>query len=156
MPEPAVGNDLRPTSSRSNVSNVSSLSSNVHYQDPSISMTTDTSRLDPSAPSNAGPPKKRARNNSNFDPERRDSFGAAKSTSPNGDKKDPHSILVREKKQKACANCRRAKLKCIVEENESDCVRCRARKERCIFYPRGHVSAAARESGQMLCAVLTS
>jgi len=52
----------------------------------------------------------------------------------------PPSILVREKKQKACANCRRAKLKCIVENNEADCVRCRARKERCVFYPRGHVS----------------
>jgi hypothetical protein len=47
---------------------------------------------------------------------------------------------VREKKQKACANCRRAKLKCIVENNQTDCVRCRARKERCVFYPRGHVS----------------
>lgn len=54
------------------------------------------------------------------------------------------SVLVREKKQKACANCRRAKLKCIVEGNETDCVRCRARKERCIFYPRGHVSGYAR------------
>jgi hypothetical protein len=53
---------------------------------------------------------------------------------------EPPSILVREKKQKACANCRRAKLKCIVENNEVDCVRCRARKERCVFYPRGHVS----------------
>lgn len=58
---------------------------------------------------------------------------------PKGENGMP-SVLVREKKQKACANCRRAKLKCIVEDNETDCVRCRARKERCIFYPRGHVS----------------
>lgn len=107
-------------------------------------MTTDTSRPETLAPPSAPPPKKRARNNSNVGSERRDSF-AAKSSSPNGDKKDPHSILVREKKQKACANCRRAKLKCIVEENESDCVRCRARKERCIFYPRGHVSRTNTE-----------
>lgn len=49
------------------------------------------------------------------------------------------SVLVREKKQKACANCRRAKLKCIVETDGTDCVRCKARKERCIFYPRSHV-----------------
>ncbi len=53
--------------------------------------------------------------------------------------KAPPSVLVREKKQKACANCRRAKLKCIVESGDADCVRCRARKERCIFYPRSHV-----------------
>ena len=50
------------------------------------------------------------------------------------------SVLVREKKQKACANCRRAKLKCIVEEGKTDCVRCEARKEKCVFYPRSHVS----------------
>jgi hypothetical protein len=48
-------------------------------------------------------------------------------------------VLVREKKQKACANCRRAKLKCIVE-GDGDCVRCKARKEKCVFYPRSHVS----------------
>lgn len=54
------------------------------------------------------------------------------------DTDEPPSVLVREKKQKACANCRRAKLKCIVEGNETECVRCRARKERCVFYPRGH------------------
>lgn len=51
---------------------------------------------------------------------------------------NPPSVLVREKKQKACANCRRAKLKCIVEKG-SDCVRCESRKEKCIFYPRSHV-----------------
>lgn len=52
----------------------------------------------------------------------------------------PPAVLVREKKQKACANCRRAKLKCIVEEGLTECVRCLSRKERCIFYPRAHVS----------------
>ena len=49
------------------------------------------------------------------------------------------NVLVREKKQKACANCRRAKLKCIVESADGDCVRCKARKEKCIFYPRSRV-----------------
>ncbi|BEI84348.1 hypothetical protein CcaverHIS002_0409520 [Cutaneotrichosporon cavernicola] len=48
------------------------------------------------------------------------------------------SVLVREKKQKACANCRRAKLKCIVNDDFTECVRCLSRKERCVFYPRGH------------------
>lgn len=60
--------------------------------------------------------------------------------SSKADNKDLPAVLVREKKQKACANCRRAKLKCIVEDGESDCVRCQARKEKCIFYPRNHVS----------------
>lgn len=54
------------------------------------------------------------------------------------------AVLTREKKQKACANCRRAKLKCIVEHGEADCVRCRARQERCVFYPRTHVSLSPR------------
>jgi hypothetical protein len=52
----------------------------------------------------------------------------------------PPAVLIREKKQKACANCRRAKLKCIVDDGETDCIRCKARKEKCVFYPRGHVS----------------
>jgi hypothetical protein len=49
------------------------------------------------------------------------------------------AILLRDKKQKACANCRRAKLKCIFGD-ETVCVRCKARKEQCISYPRAHVS----------------
>lgn len=53
-------------------------------------------------------------------------------------KEELPSVLVREKKQKACANCRRAKLKCIVNDGNNECVRCLARKERCVFYPRGH------------------
>jgi hypothetical protein len=52
----------------------------------------------------------------------------------------PPAVLVREKKQKACSNCRRAKLKCLVEDGETVCVRCNSRKDACIFYPRGHVS----------------
>jgi len=52
----------------------------------------------------------------------------------------PPSILTREKKQKACAGCRRAKLKCITEEGQTECIRCRARSEKCYFYPRNHVS----------------
>ncbi|WVQ77017.1 hypothetical protein IAR50_006696 [Cryptococcus sp. DSM 104548] len=48
------------------------------------------------------------------------------------------AVLTREKKQKACSNCRKAKLKCIVEPNQTLCVRCNSRKEKCIFYPRGH------------------
>jgi hypothetical protein len=52
----------------------------------------------------------------------------------------PPAVLIREKKQKACSSCRRAKLKCMVEEGNVECVRCRSRKEKCIFYPRGHVS----------------
>lgn len=53
---------------------------------------------------------------------------------------DPPAVLTREKKQKACSNCRKAKLKCIVGEDQSDCVRCLARKEKCVFYPRNLVS----------------
>ncbi|WVF70291.1 hypothetical protein IAT40_005080 [Kwoniella sp. CBS 6097] len=46
------------------------------------------------------------------------------------------AVLTREKKQKACSNCRRAKLKCIVEHGEAECVRCKVRKEKCVFFPR--------------------
>jgi len=52
----------------------------------------------------------------------------------------PPAVLTREKKQQACVNCRRAKLKCIIEEHSLDCIRCIARKEKCAFHPRGHVS----------------
>lgn len=45
--------------------------------------------------------------------------------------------------QKACSNCRRAKLKCIVNDGETDCVRCKSRIERCVFFPRTHVSSLA-------------
>ena len=50
------------------------------------------------------------------------------------------SVLTREKKQKACANCRKAKLRCIMDDGETDCVRCKSRKEKCVFYPRSQVS----------------
>jgi hypothetical protein len=53
-------------------------------------------------------------------------------------KEELPSVLVREKKQKACTNCRRAKLKCIVKPPSAACVRCSARKEACVFQPRGH------------------
>ncbi|KLT44329.1 hypothetical protein CC85DRAFT_283571 [Cutaneotrichosporon oleaginosum] len=53
-------------------------------------------------------------------------------------KEELPSVLIREKKQKACANCRRAKLKCMIEEGDKECVRCITRKERCVFFPRGH------------------
>nr|XP_019049434.1 hypothetical protein I302_03223 [Kwoniella bestiolae CBS 10118]OCF28364.1 hypothetical protein I302_03223 [Kwoniella bestiolae CBS 10118] len=46
------------------------------------------------------------------------------------------SVLTREKKQKACTNCRKAKLKCILEQGSQECVRCKVRKEKCIFFPR--------------------
>lgn len=59
------------------------------------------------------------------------------------------SILLREKKQKACANCRRAKLKCIMDEGVGSCVRCNARKETCTFLPRSHVSDVAGEVSNM-------
>lgn len=58
------------------------------------------------------------------------------SVSPGG---ETPAVLVREKKQRACANCRRAKLKCIVHAGKTECVRCISRKEKCIFYPRSHV-----------------
>lgn len=58
------------------------------------------------------------------------------------------SVLTREKKQKACANCRKAKLKCILDDGETDCVRCKSRKEKCIFYPRTQVSHLAK--GQLM------
>lgn len=61
------------------------------------------------------------------------------SLSPGGGGEAP-AVLVRDKKQKACANCRRAKLKCIVNDGKVECVRCTARKEKCVFYPRSHVS----------------
>ncbi|WRT64331.1 uncharacterized protein IL334_001263 [Kwoniella shivajii] len=48
------------------------------------------------------------------------------------------SVLTREKKPKACSGCRKAKLKCIVEQGNSDCIRCQARKERCLFFPRSN------------------
>lgn len=51
------------------------------------------------------------------------------------------AVLVREKKQKACSNCRRAKLKCMLDDGETDCVRCKSRREKCVFYPRNYVSA---------------
>ena len=65
----------------------------------------------------------------------------AASTSQSAD--SPPAVLVREKKQKACANCRKAKLKCMMDEGQADCVRCRARKEKCVFYPRSHVSCTS-------------
>lgn len=42
--------------------------------------------------------------------------------------------------QKACSNCRRAKLKCIVNDGENECVRCTSRSEKCVFFPRSHAS----------------
>ncbi|KAK8866107.1 hypothetical protein IAR55_001258 [Kwoniella newhampshirensis] len=50
--------------------------------------------------------------------------------------KDSLAVLIREKKQRACSNCRKTKLKCVVEAGETVCVRCKAREERCVFYPR--------------------
>lgn len=82
------------------------------------------------------PSRKRARESMSTDDKPKIKAGSP--TPPKDSKDGLPSILVREKKQKACANCRRAKLKCIVEDGETDCVRCRARKERCVFYPRGH------------------
>ncbi|KAF9514496.1 hypothetical protein BS47DRAFT_1343075, partial [Hydnum rufescens UP504] len=43
------------------------------------------------------------------------------------------------KKQKACLNCRRSKLKCVVdEEHGGACVRCLTRSEECRFKSRTH------------------
>ncbi|WWC86430.1 uncharacterized protein L201_001307 [Kwoniella dendrophila CBS 6074] len=71
------------------------------------------------------------------------SSGVPVTTQNNSDKSAPltaartiPAVLTREKKQRACTNCRKAKLKCIVEEDSSECVRCLSRKERCIFHPR--------------------
>ena len=63
------------------------------------------------------------------------------SNNTNGSLDSPPAVLTREKKQKACSNCRKAKLKCIVDEGATDCLRCSSRKEKCIFYPRAHVSS---------------
>jgi hypothetical protein len=73
--------------------------------------------------------------------------GRGKSKGKNNDEDDEGSkaeteypsVLTREKKQKACSNCRKAKLKCIMDDGETDCVRCKSRKEKCIFYPRTQV-----------------
>jgi len=75
------------------------------------------------SPSNPSPPARQPSNNADQNPEL-----------------SPPTILTREKKQRACANCRKAKLKCIVDQGSSECIRCRSRKEKCVFYPRGHVS----------------
>ncbi|WWC66230.1 uncharacterized protein I206_100131 [Kwoniella pini CBS 10737] len=48
------------------------------------------------------------------------------------------AVLTRDKKQKACANCRKAKLKCILEHGSTECIRCKSRKEKCTFFPRSH------------------
>jgi len=43
------------------------------------------------------------------------------------------------KKQKACLNCRRSKLKCVVDEERGGaCVRCITRNEECRFKSRSH------------------
>ncbi|ORY34264.1 hypothetical protein BCR39DRAFT_517307 [Naematelia encephala] len=113
--------------------------------DPSISRQTDDyASVPPPAP--PGPSKKRARALTTSQPPPQPiaptTNGRPKKEkeveSPAGNGNGPPSVLVREKKQKACANCRRAKLKCIVEDGQTDCVRCKARKERCVFYPRNH------------------
>ncbi|ORX37401.1 hypothetical protein BD324DRAFT_626030 [Kockovaella imperatae] len=116
---------------------------------------TSRPRADSEAKPGTGPSaKKRARRPSNINLDRPTSPPNSKNGSTNGKKPkasaaavtsaasaapdSPPAVLVREKKQKACSNCRRAKLKCIVEDGEADCVRCKARKERCVFYPRTH------------------
>ena len=94
----------------------------------------------------SGSNKKRPRRPSNGDQEGnsppgntgRMQGGKGRMSTPGGEA--PPAVLVREKKQKACSNCRRAKLKCIVDDGETDCIRCKARKEKCVFYPRSHVS----------------
>ena len=99
-------------------------------------------------PSTSG--KKRSRRPSAIQTDRPDSSSGTgkpdlkkgKGTAPDASVAgSPPAVLVREKKQKACSNCRRAKLKCIIDDGETDCVRCTARKERCVFYPRSHVSS---------------
>ncbi|KAF8311000.1 hypothetical protein DL93DRAFT_2083956 [Clavulina sp. PMI_390] len=47
-------------------------------------------------------------------------------------------IVVKDKKQKACLNCRRSKLKCVVSTEGAACVRCATRKEECRFKTRAH------------------
>lgn len=112
----------------------------------------DSTSAENGASSAAPKAKKRARNNSsasqlgtNGNSAGGDDGDVGGPPSPKGkDRADSDgglpAVLVREKKQKACANCRRAKLKCIVESGQTDCVRCRARTEKCVFYPRSHVS----------------
>lgn len=77
---------------------------------------------------------------------------SAISQAAQGSSDSPPPVLVREKKQKACANCRKAKLKCMMDDGQTECVRCRSRKEKCIFYPRSHVSlrdgSAERQADQ--------
>lgn len=92
-----------------------------------------SSRQSVSAP---GPSKKRQRTIQPAAP------SPASSERSKPDPPAPPAVLVREKKQKACANCRRAKLKCIVGDDQTDCIRCMARKEKCVFYPRSLVSGA--------------
>lgn len=96
------------------------------------------SYFDTQVPRPSGAARKRSRTDSVALEDGRQPTPPKKGSKVKDDGEEPPSVLVREKKQKACANCRRAKLKCIVEGNETECVRCRARKERCVFYPRGH------------------
>jgi hypothetical protein len=54
-----------------------------------------------------------------------------------------HSCHKDAQKQKACLNCRRSKLKCVVdEEHGGACVRCLTRNEECRFKSRTHVRSS--------------
>ncbi|WWD17687.1 hypothetical protein CI109_102128 [Kwoniella shandongensis] len=107
------------------------------------------------ASSSSKPSKKRARQSSHNSPpistsnaneETRDNAPAHNSNSTSNSNrtksgegttsKDSLAVLIREKKQRACSNCRKTKLKCVVEPGETICVRCKAREEKCVFYPR--------------------
>ena len=101
--------------------------------------------------SKAGPAKKRSRRPSNLlmdpsSPNGKNGSSSGKKAKSSAAPDSPPAVLIREKKQKACSNCRRAKLKCIVEDGDGDCVRCKARKEKCVFYPRSHVGDLCRPS----------
>ena len=66
--------------------------------------------------------------------------GAAKGKDRVLDMSDLTQLAVQEKKQKACTNCRKSKLKCLMDVGAKSCSRCRIRGERCVFRPRGYVS----------------
>lgn len=118
-----------------------------YYHHPSPVVDPESMR-DPKAASSSM--KKRPRSGSQVQPPRSSDqpppSGPSRNSVKKKDTKDtvespggPPAVLTREKKQKACGNCRRAKLKCIIEGGEGDCIRCKARKEKCIFYPRSNV-----------------
>lgn len=57
----------------------------------------------------------------------------------------------KEKRPKACANCRRAKVKCIKDDNEGNCKRCQAQGIQCVYEYKvtGYKAANGKETPEV-------